>query len=66
LLSDNKMQDMYIARLMIKEFVYLYLKEGMFSVIIKDDPDGNKTSSVDLIEILNRKIDELWWEKCQI
>jgi hypothetical protein len=51
---------------MIKEFAYLYLKEGMFSIIIKDDPDGNKTSSVDLIEILNKKIDELWWEKCQI
>lgn len=65
LLSDNKMQDMYIARSMIKEFAYLYLKEGMFSAIVKEDPDGNKTSSVDLIEILNRKIDELWWEKCQ-
>ena len=56
---------MYIARLMIKEFAYLYLREGKFSVILEDDPDGSKTNSVDVIEILNRKIDELWWARCQ-
>ncbi len=65
LLPDENSREMYIARLMIKEFAYLYLREGKFSVILEDDPDGSKTNSVDLIEILNRKIDELWWARCQ-
>ncbi len=62
---DEKAREMYIARLMIKEFAYLYLKEGFFSVILDDDPDGTKTNPVDLVELLNRKIDELWWERCR-
>ena len=65
LLPDERTREMYIARLMIKEFAYLYLREGKFSVILEDDPDGSKTNSVDVIEILNRKIDELWWARCQ-
>mgnify|MGYP003322746524 CR=1 FL=1 len=63
--EDDKVRGMYIAKHMIKEFAYLYLREGKFGAILENDPDGNKTSSVDMIEILNRKIDELWWAKCQ-
>lgn len=65
LLPDENSREMYIARLMIREFAYLYLKEGKFSVFLDDDPDGSKTNSVDLIEVLNRKIDALWWTRCQ-
>lgn len=65
LLSGEKDQNMYITRLMIKEFAYLYVIEGNLSKILPDDPNGENTDRNDFIRLLNQKIDELWWLQCQ-
>lgn len=63
---DELNQRMYLEKLIIKEFVILYLKEGKYDQIgFTNDPEGTKTSHIDVLMNLTQKIDEIWWESCQ-
>lgn len=61
-----ELQKSYITRLIIKEFAILYIKESKYTQLgFPNDPEGNSSSHLDIIEKLNKKIDELWWKTCQ-
>ena len=64
--EDNDSKRMFLEKLIIQEFVILYLKEGKYDQIgFVDDPDGSRTDHINVLTNLNKKIDEMWWKKCQ-
>ena len=57
---------MYLEKLVIQEFVILYIKEGKFDQIgFADDPDGSRASHLEILLNLNKRIDEMWWKQCR-
>jgi len=63
---DDEMKKMFLEKLVIREFVVLYLKEGKYDQIgFNEDPDGSRTNHIDVLANMLNKIDEMWWKKCQ-
>jgi hypothetical protein len=64
--ENDEHKRMYLEKLVIQEFVILYLKEGKYDQIgFVDDPDGSRTNHVDVLVNLIKKIDEMWYKQCQ-
>jgi hypothetical protein len=63
---DEKIQRLYLEKILIQEFTYIYIKEGRLKSIGLDaDPTGEKSSYIEIFEQFNRKIELLWWKRCQ-
>ena len=64
--DNDDYQRMYLEKLVIQEFVILYIKEGKFDQIgFADDPDGSRANHLEVLLNLNKRIDEMWWKQCQ-
>ena len=64
--DNDDFKRWYLEKLVIQEFVILYLREGKYDQIgFVDDPDGSRTDHISVLMNLNKKIDEMWWKKCQ-
>lgn len=65
--GNGEFERHYLEKLIIREFINIYIKEEKFSSIgLLSDPDGTKSSVLDIIESINSKIEDLWWKRCQI
>lgn len=64
---EEKFQKIYLEKLLINEFTYIYLKEGRLkSIGLENDPTGEKSGYIDIFEYFNKKIEQLWWKRCQL
>lgn len=64
--ENDEYQRMYLEKLVIQEFVILYIKEGKFDQIgFTDDPDGSRSNHLEVLLNLNKRIDEMWWKQCR-
>ena len=64
---EEKFQKLYLEKLLINEFTYIYLKEGRLkSIGLESDPTGEKSGYIDIFDNFNKKIEQLWWKRCQL